>query len=233
MQIFLDDVVHADFFADVFCEPPEPAPMNIALAVIKFPDGPQVDGIRVLAAHFFNAGQIFCPADASSQVERVARRFALCAAAGEMAAEWGLLPWAKGGALQAVKACFDAWLVLRGGSGAAEDTAILEQVTFFIEQHGASRFQDVDNPAATCINRVGFRRNVEGGTEFYILPESFKAEVCKGCSHKRAAAVLLDKGLLLPGDSRSYTRKPSFDLPGFGRKRCYTIFIGGESDVMA
>ncbi len=40
-----------------------------------------------------------------------------------MASEWGLLPWGKGEALQAVKTCFEAWLALRGGSGAAEDAA--------------------------------------------------------------------------------------------------------------
>ena len=134
-----------------------------------------------------------CPDDASGQVKRVAKRFLLCALAGEMAAEWGLLPWTKGEALQAVKTCFAAWLTMRGGAGAAEDTAILEQVTFFIEQHGASRFQDVDNPAATCINRVGFRRSTEAGTLYYVLPESFK-EVCRGYGVDKAARVLRDAG---------------------------------------
>ena len=176
---------------------------------------------------------ILCPAEASGQVQRVARRFLLCAVAGEMATDWGLLPWSNGEALQAVKACFDAWLAVRGGSGAAEDDAIIAQVSLFIEQHGASRFQDADNPDATCINRVGFRRNAGAGTEFYILPESFRAEVCKGVNHRRAASVLLDRGMLLPGDSRSYTRRPSFDLPGFGRKRCYVLFFGGGFDVVA
>ena len=162
----------------------------------------------------------------------MARRFLLCAVAGEMATDWKLLPWGNGEALQAVKACFDAWLAVRGGSGAAEDDAIIAQVNLFIEQHGASRFQDVDNPDATCINRVGFRRNVGAGIELYILPESFRAEVCKGVNHRRAASVLLDRGMLLSGDSRSYTRRPPFDLPGFGRKRCYVLFFGGGFDVM-
>jgi putative DNA primase/helicase len=184
--------------------------------------------------HRFLSGglPLLCPDDASGQVQRVARRFLLCVAAGEMATEWGLLPWAKGETLQAVKVCFDAWLALRGGAGAAEDTAIVEQVTLFIEQHGTSRFQDIDNPAATCINRVGFRRNVGDGTEFLVLPESFKAELCKGHNAKRAAAVLLEQGLLLPGEGRNLMRRSPVDLPGYGRKRCYTIFInGGWQDV--
>lgn len=180
----------------------------------------------VTELHGFLSGglPLLCSDDASGQVQRVARRFLLCAAA-----EWELLPWTKGEALQTVKACFDAWLALRDGSGAAEDTAILEQVTFFIEQHGASRFQDVDNPSATCINWVGFRRNTEAGTEFMILPESFKAEVCKGFNMRRAATVLYEKGLLIPSDGKNLPRRPPCDLPGFGRRRRYTILIKEEA----
>jgi putative DNA primase/helicase len=175
---------------------------------------------------------LLCPDDASGQVQRVARRFLLCAAAGERAAEWGLLPWKKGEALQAVKVCFDAWLTLRGGAGATEDTAIVEQVSLFIEQHGASRFQDVDAPTAICINRVGFRRSAENGTEFMILPESFRAEVCKGFNPRRAATILCEKGLLIPGDGKNLPRRPPCDLPGFGRRRCYTLLIKeGASNV--
>lgn len=185
--------------------------------------------------HAFLAGglPLLCSDDASGQVQRVARRFLLCAAAGEMAAEWELLPWTKGEALQAVKTCFAAWLALRGGAGSAEDAAIIEQVALFIEQHGASRFQDIDNPAATCINRVGFRRNIEGGTEFMILPESFKAELCKGHNAKRAATVLMEKGMLIPGEGRNLGRMSPVPLPGYGcRKRCYTILLnGGLQDV--
>lgn len=181
-----------------------------------------------------NAGKIFCPDGASGQVQRVAKRFCLCAIAGELAIEWGILPWKEGDAMSATKTCFDAWLSLRGNSGAAEDSAILERVRLFIEQHGASRFQDVDNPDGTCVNRVGFRqKNETDGITYYILPESFKKEVCKGHDHKRAAAILRDKGWLLPGDTRSFTRRPPVDLPGFGRKRCYILFIGGNPDDLA
>lgn len=169
---------------------------------------------------------LLCSDDVSGQVQRVARRFLLCAAAGEMAAEWGLLPWTKGEALEAVKTCFNAWLTLRGGSGAAEDTAILEQVTLFIEQHGASRFQDIENPDAVCINRVGFYRRAEGKTEYFFPPASFKA-VCKGFSPTYAARVLRAAGLLLV-DGEKLQRKPPRDLPGLGRPRCYVLSISGE-----
>jgi hypothetical protein len=90
----------------------------------------------------------------------------------------------------------------------------------------------IEKPEAVCINRVGFRRNMGDATEFLVLPESFKAEVCKGHNAKRAAAVLLTKGLLVPGEGRNLMRRSPVDLPGYGRKRCYTILInGGWQDV--
>lgn len=176
---------------------------------------------------------LLCPDNADGQVKRVARRFLLCVAAGETAAEWGILPWKKGESLQTVRTCFDAWLALRGSTGAAEDAAIVEQVMLFLEQHGQSRFQDVDRPDAVCVNRVGFRQAIEGGTVYFILPESFKAEVCKGHDAKRAAAVLLEKGLLLAGDGGRVKRRPPFALPGYGRGRCYTIRIEGAGQNVA
>ena len=115
-----------------------------------------------------------CPEDADGQVRRVARRFLLCAVAGEMAVEWGILPWEQGEAFAAVKTCFEAWLSWRGGHGPAEDAAILAQVALFIEQHGSSRFQDVNKPDAVCVNRVGFRLSESGRTVYFALKESFK-----------------------------------------------------------
>jgi len=180
------------------------------------------------------AAEMLCPPHASGQVQRVAQRFALCAIAGEMATDWGLLPWEKGDAVAASKTCFDAWLLLRGDAGTAEDAAVVTQVRLFIEQHGASRFQDMDNPAATCMQRVGFRRisSTGEGMEYYVLPESFKSEICKGFPLRRAVTVLLEKGLLLPGDSGGNTRKPPHDLPDFGRKRCYVLYCGGDADAL-
>lgn len=171
--------------------------------------------------------------DASGQVQRVAKRLLLCAVAGEMATEWGIFPWTQGEALDAAKRCFQAWLSLRGGMGAAEDTAILSDVCRFLEANGASRFQDVQNPSAICVGRVGFRRTVDNGTEYYVLPESFKSEVCSGHNPNHAAKVLKEHGLLLPGDGRNIRRKPTFDLPDFGRKRCYVLFVGREDHELS
>lgn len=163
-----------------------------------------------------------CPPDATEQVRRVARRFCLVAYAGKVACDAGVLPedmdvWA------ATVSCFNDWLAVRGGTGAGEDAAILSAVRLFIEQHGASRFQDIDNLAATCINRVGFRRVTGSGIEYAILPESFKSEVVKGFSERRAARVLTNAGWLrLERPGRLKTRRT---LPGMGRQDCYIVML--------
>ena len=167
-----------------------------------------------------------CPPDATEQVRRVARRFCLVAYAGKVAHDAGVLPedmdvWA------AAVSCFNDWLEVRGGAGAGEDAAILSAVRLFIEQHGASRFQDMDNPAVTCINRVGFRRKDETGTtEWIVLPESFKSEVVKGYSERRAARVLSEAGWLRL--SQVGRLKCERRLPDLGKVRAYIVVMPDE-----
>ena len=81
------------------------------------------------------------PADPDGQVSRVARRFALVAAAGEMASTMGILPWPDGEAKRAAGSCFQAWLSRRGGKGPAEILEGVKQVRSCITAHGASRIR--------------------------------------------------------------------------------------------
>lgn len=165
------------------------------------------------------------PAGSDGQVRRVAQRFALCGLAGGLAAQMGILP-ADFDAPGCAERCFHDWLAARGGIGASEDAAILAAVRLFIEQHGASRFQDLDTQMSTCVNRVGFRRNVRGVTEYIVLPESFRAEIIKGFSPRRAAAVLRNAGWLHLSDDKNTTKR---ELPGMGRVRAYVLVLPDES----
>ena len=129
------------------------------------------------------------PAAADAQVRDVARRFALVAAAGELAAAWGILPWQPGEAEAAAVAMLDAWLVRRpGGAGAAEAAAQIERVRAALIQHGAGRFTvlhrnqdgswreaDPDRPVP---NRIGWRKRDAGRDEFLIPAETGAAEIC-------------------------------------------------------
>lgn len=165
------------------------------------------------------------PAGADGQVRRVAQRFALCGLAGGLAVQMEILP-PDFDASGCADRCFHDWLDARGGIGASEDAAILAAVRLFIEQHGASRFQDMDAQMGTCPNRVGFRRNVRGVTEYIVLPESFRAEIIKGFSPRRAAAVLRNAGWLHLSDDKNTTKR---ELPGMGRVRAYVLVLPDES----
>ena len=164
------------------------------------------------------------PAGADGQVRRVAQRFALCGLAGGLAVQMEILP-ADFDAPGCAEHCFHDWLAARGGIGASENAAILAAVRLFIEQHGASRFQDLDTQMSTCPNRVGFRRNVRDITEYIVLPESFRAEIIKGFSPRRAAAVLRKAGWLQLSDGKNTTKR---ELPGMGRIRAYGLVLPDE-----
>ncbi|MFE8873958.1 DUF927 domain-containing protein [Acetobacter persici] len=170
------------------------------------------------------------PAD--GQVRSVVRRFGLVSAAGELAVAYDVLPWARGEATRAAKACFQSWLEERGGTDAAEDREAVEQVRAFIEQHGESRFAllggpdgEVENPHSRTVSRVGFRRLTDTPDgcqwEYLILPEMWRKEVCKGIDPSRAAKVLRDASYLLPGNGKNLTRTQR--IPGEGRLRVYVV----------
>lgn len=161
------------------------------------------------------------PAGSDGQVRRVAQRFTLCNLAGGFAVRAGILP-ENFDYMGCTETCFRDWLKVRGGFGASEDAAILAAVRLFIEQHGASRFQDLDTQMNTCPNRVGFRRKVGDVTEYIILPESFRAEVIKGYAPRRAGEVLRSAGWLRQSDGKSITKR---DLPGIGRIRAYVLTL--------
>ena len=82
-----------------------------------------------------------CPAGADGQVKRVLRRFALIAAAGQLAADYGVLQWPEGESARAAKKCLKAWLAGRGSAGPLETMNALAHMRSVIEQHGGSRFQ--------------------------------------------------------------------------------------------
>lgn len=192
------------------------------------------------------------PEAAGGQVERVGRRFALIAAAGELATEAGLTGWPVGETARGVRDCFNAWLVARGGIGDAEERQMLQQVRRFLELHGESRFhwwhRAADDRSPNTPHRAGFRKLVsERGegvnsdsdhmrefgermhakdgeyclTEYYVLREVFRTEVCEGFDHVAVAKVLDKRGHLITEKAGRPDRAER--LPGMGSTRCYRI----------
>lgn len=162
------------------------------------------------------------PADSSGQAHRVCQRFALIGLAGEYATAAGITGWNEGDALGAAADCFAVWLDGRGGAGNQEKDTILSHVKAFFEAHEESRFSDLNDISdRPTINRAGFRRVVESGTEYFVLPEIFKREICSGFEPKAAARALVDAGWIRPAPDGKFQR--SERLPGKGTIRVYVF----------
>lgn len=163
------------------------------------------------------------PRGADGQVQRAAGRFALIAAAGELATAMGILPWPEGEATRAAAACFQAWIEARGGKGPAEVAQGIAQVRAFLEAHGMSRFQAIwaNDEAETrpVTGRIGFRRkDDEGRWEFFAMAEGFK-EMTKGFNAKTLASELARAGMLeAASDGKS---QKNVKVPGHGQMKLY------------
>ena len=105
-----------------------------------------------------------------------------------------------------------------------------------------------DDHSAKTLQRAGFRRMVnERGdpiktdadhersygdkmsptngesvsAEFFILPEVFRGEVCRGFDHEAVCKVLAEHGCLMMNEPGRHAKKAK--LPGIGQSRCYHI----------
>lgn len=167
--------------------------------------------------------QQYLPKDASAQAIRVFNHFALIAAAGELASQFGITGWEVEDAVKGVMKCFQDWIESRGDTGMHEEKEALLQVRTFFELHGESRFTSWDrdaNDKNRTSNRVGYRKETEEGTEFYVFPNLFRSEICKGLDHRLVEQVCIKHKYLSPSPDGAPTRAER--LPGAVKtKRCY------------
>ncbi len=181
------------------------------------------------------------PADADAQVFDVARRFALVACAGELAAEWNILPWSEGEPERAADAMFQRWLDSRGGHGASETDRHVKAVRLFLIENSMSRFitlvRDHDGkkwvertPDRPVMLRAGWRRPMEPEAgrpvddrhQYLIPPDVWRAECAKmEIDPTEAARTLHTKGFLEQGEGNNLAAKAR--LPGVGATRVYII----------
>lgn len=175
----------------------------------------------------------FLPPKASGQVARVAERFALVAAAGELAIEVGILPWNTDDSMSAAATCFKAWIESRGGIGELEVKRALIQVRKFLETFGRTKFQSLHQQERSeegefashdlrAIDQAGFRREKGDTVEWLIFRSAFKEEICKGFDHRLVARALKERGYLITDASGGSTYPER--LPGMGKQqRVYKI----------
>ena len=166
------------------------------------------------------------PPQADGQVLRVAARFGVVAAAGELAIAYGIVPWPIGAAQTAAEACFVSWLETRpGGTKAAEDARGVAQVRLWLINNCNARFEKFrsePNDKSRISNRAGWWRYGPNQSREYIIPrEVWESEVCRGLDPRRVARCCVSAGILLPdGDD-----KPSQNQRLPGEKKPRRVYI--------
>jgi putative DNA primase/helicase len=186
-----------------------------ALAAVRL----TLDGFAAMAAQRFGL-------DAEGQVARAVGRFAVVAAAGELATRWGLTGWPAGTARDAALDVLGLWLKGRGGGGAAEAREAVERTRAFLVAHGASRFEHVggegegDAVAAASARPVFDRAGWRIGATYYVAADPWR-EMHAGADPQRAARHVADAGFLETDGPGRWTKRAPRCVPE--RPRCYAV----------
>lgn len=129
------------------------------------------------------------PKDVAGVVPRAALRFALVAAAGEIATDLDLTGWKQGEAFSAAKKCFASWMEHRK---TFDPTAMaVDRVQKFILENN-SRFELVGGAVRLNGSKVGYQKK----GKFLILPDVFRDFVCAGTNPESIADALELAGYL-------------------------------------
>nr|WP_238373922.1 hypothetical protein [Kingella kingae] len=147
------------------------------------------------------------------QARRVAKRFALVAAALELAS--GITGLANGVGMTGVKQCFDDWLQLNG-TGKQEDRQIIKQAVMFMQLHsGGERFASW-NSEFTNREHAGYHKTSQvEPTEYWITPNVFEDEILQGKDPRKGCAVLHGIGWLKKNPSGARWKIQRFDKGRF------------------
>ena len=175
------------------------------------------------------------PAQASEQVRRTAKYFALVAASGELAIKLDVLAWPSGSVIKAARRCLHDWIAFRGGLEAAEFREAISKVRDFLSRHGSSRFCPIEEASRRSVpNSAGYRKegNTTEDTLFLINPSVFKEEICAGGDYKTIARYLADAGFLKKRTDGRHSQ--NHNVPGMHRSLpFYTVsasVLAGDED---
>ena len=156
----------------------------------------------------------------SGEVHRAASMFGLFVGAGELATSIGLTGWDRGEASKAVGACFRAWILNRGGTGARDVYHGIEAVRAFIQTHGASRFETIPSDHLVIRDRAGYKEKLGDDWRYYVFRETFKNVICHGYDHKAVARELIQRGHMEANEGRLTFKKR---VPGGGLDSFFAV----------
>lgn len=163
--------------------------------------------------------------DDNGQVHRASNRFALAAAAGELAAAFGIVPWAEGAAAKACREVFDRWATSFGRSAPREQRAVMLALKAAIQQQG-SRFgvtddeetewgEKVDDRVAghrkgepRSLNALGLRYVTAQKEVYYLFyPQGWEEVLRDVTAGADAARMVHAAGHLERGEGKHWGRK--------------------------
>jgi len=165
------------------------------------------------------------------QVGRVAGQLAGIAAAGELAIQYGILPFEPGAAIAAAHWGFEAWLRERGGTESMEKLRAFENLVESLHQYGSTRFEwwkrDGDGVSEWGGQRVispqwGYGMWIDTSEEdpqfeFWIPSPTFESVFCTGISKRDFAQHLVERGYM---DSAVAVNRR---IPELGPSRVYVV----------
>lgn len=138
------------------------------------------------------------PPNATGEVSRAIRRFAIVAAAGEIATAHKLTGWKTGEAIAAAEKCFTAWMHYRRTFDAVAKA--VDRVRQFILDNEA-RIEVVGGDALT--DKIGYKKK----GSYLIFPEVFRDEVCAGTKPEDIARCLENAGYLNTSGKNRLTKQ--------------------------
>jgi uncharacterized protein (DUF927 family) len=167
------------------------------------------------------------PTDASGELRRAASRFALIAAAGELATTAGVTGWEEGESMRAAGVCFESWLNGRGTTAAGTSDSVIQHVRRFLETQetpgirlGTRAFSQ-NQPWTAASPVAGAPVGGRSASPAYrVLPQVFRRSLCAGFDPRLVLRILKTHGYLDHDHGRS---DKSVRLPGIGKRRVYSI----------
>jgi hypothetical protein len=167
----------------------------------------------------------FVSSNVDGQVHRVARKFALKAAVGEIAIAAKILPFKQGSSIRASKKMFDNWLTGRGGTGSFELQTIKKRlISFLQEERNTKLLSSKDEIYDKNIKIAGYVDYDSFGmiNEFWLYPEFFNREIIQNPNSNFFYKELIRDGFVVPDkDETHITQRRS--LPKLGQKRVVVI----------
>jgi putative DNA primase/helicase len=182
-----------------------------------------LDDGQDLGALLAEAGQDPAFRGAGELEGRAASALALVGMAGELARDYGLVPWPEGEALEAAALAFGLWRDGRD-TGRPEDGQILDAVRDFLLRHGDARFSSLDADGGAMVrDRAGWWREADAGRVYMLTPGAMR-EAIGGHDLPRALDALDRAGWIVDRDHGKRSKKAKVQ----GRaQNLYAIAPGG------